>query len=138
MRFSIRTLLIVTAVFAICCGSAIFFSALLDQHATVTHQRAVTAQLTQWGKEYSRIDDVTSAIRATEMISYMQDYYVPSDGYRTSDELETKLQNARDSSIRQICDALERYTGRRFGNDPLAWTKWANSQKRLAFESGEK
>ena len=98
--------------------------------AAGAHQRAVTAELIEWGRKYSQVHDDASAIRAAEMVSYMSTYYVPGNEYRATKKIEEELQKARDSSIDQIIVALELYTGQRHGRDHRGWSKWAHSQKR--------
>lgn len=129
MRFTTRKLLAVTAALAICCASVLLGWPWLTRKGLELHQRAVTLEIIEWGNEYSQIDDDESAIRAAEMIGYIDAYYVPSDGYRGLDDTERELETARANSLRKLIDAIEAYTGRGFGDDYSAWSRWADSQK---------
>ncbi|WDQ15418.1 hypothetical protein [Rhodopirellula sp. P2] len=134
MRFTTRNLLAVPTVLAICCASGVLGWSWITRKGVELHQHAVTRELTEWGKEYTEINDDASAIRAAEMIAYIRTYYVPRHGYRGSEETERELEIARDTSLRSIIDALERYTGHEFGGDYLAWSRWADSKKQPSGE----
>ena len=129
MRFTTRKLLAVTAALAVCCASATLGWSWLTRKGVELHQRAVTHEIIEWGNEYSQINDDESAIRAAEMIEYIDTYYVPSDRYRGLNETERELERTRANSLRQLVEALEAYTGRGFGADYSAWSRWADSQK---------
>ena len=118
-----------TAAVAICCASATLGWSWLTRKGVEIHQRAVTREIIEWGNKHSQINDDKSAIRAAEMIGYIDTYYVARDGYRGFDETERELESARANSLRQLVEALEAYTGRDFGNDYSAWSRWADSQK---------
>jgi hypothetical protein len=130
MRFSTRTLLAVTASLAIACALATVGLRWLTRMGVEIHQRAVAREVTEWANEYAQINDDASAIRAAEMVGYIEAYYVVGDGYRGSDESERELETARANSLRQLIEALEVYTGNRFGDDHLAWSRWAESKRR--------
>ncbi len=129
MRFTTWKLLSATTALGICCAFAILGWSWLTRKGVELHQRAVTRELIEWGNEYSQINDDESAIRAAEMIGYIDTYYVPSDGYCGFDETERELETARANSLRQLIKALEAYTGRGFGDNYSAWSQWADSQK---------
>jgi len=120
----------VTALLAMACGLAIPGLRWITRTGVEIHQRAVTREVTEWGNEYVQIKDDASAVRAAEMVGYIEAYYPVGDGYHGSDESERELETARANSLRQLINALEVYTGNQFGDDHLAWSRWADFQRR--------
>jgi hypothetical protein len=106
-------------------------------HVTAIHQQAVTKALAEWGEEYSRISDDASAIRAAEMVAYMDWYYVPAPGYRGPADVEAALEMQRRKSIDRVVASLERYTGLRFGANTKRWAEWAEERKKQSVLSNQ-
>ncbi len=130
IRFTTRSLLAATAVLAIIFATATIGLRWLTHKGVEIHQRSITREIIQWGNEYAQINNDASAIRAAELIGYIKTYYVVGDGYRGPDESGRELEIARATSLRQLVEALEVYTGLRFGDDHAAWSRWAESGKR--------
>ncbi len=72
---------------------------------------------------------MTSAIHAAEMIGYMSSYYVPGGGYRGPQKVEEALERQRGESVRLVANALEHFTGLKFGTNAGLWGEWAEQQR---------
>lgn len=86
----------------------------------------MTESIKQWGEEYSQIKTQADALRATEIMEYIQTYYVPGDGYRSNPHTENQLQLERADALNVIGAALERFTGESHGANVLEWAAWRN------------
>jgi hypothetical protein len=55
------------------------------------------------------------------MLNYVQGYYTPGPGYRSTANTEQALQLQRERTVEAIVNALENYTGFQFGTDSEKW-----------------
>ena len=85
------------------------------------HQRSVTKELANWQTEYSSIESPHDAERTAEMLEYVQSYYVPGEGYHSTTDIESALQNQRQDTVESFIAALSEYTGEDFGTDSAKW-----------------
>src|SRR6516164_7385635 len=101
-----------------------------DSWAVENHQRATTRELASWEQDFSHIRNKEEAIRAVDMLRYIQDYYVPGPGYRSDSTTESALQAQRQKTVSTIARALEQFTGERYGEDVDKWEAWRDGQRR--------
>jgi hypothetical protein len=94
------------------------------------HQESVTRSLADWEREVSPIRTKDEAIRAVDMLRYVQDYYVPRPGYRSDSATEAALQAQRQQTSNTIVSALEEFIGERYGLDVDQWETWRDRQRR--------
>jgi hypothetical protein len=64
------------------------------------------------------------AFHAIDMLAYIENYYAPGEGYRSDAETEAALQSQRKRTMAAIIEALERFTGERYGDDIKRWEAW--------------
>jgi hypothetical protein len=93
----------------------------LPAHMVGVYQRSVTQSLLEWKTEYSTIESQHDAVRTAEMLEYVQWYYVPGDGYRSTPEIEAVVQSQRQDTIDAFVAALRNYTNEDFGTDSAKW-----------------
>jgi hypothetical protein len=94
------------------------------------HQRSTTRELAAWEQELSQVRTRDEAIRAVDMLRYVQGYYVPGPGYRSDPATEAALQAQRQKTLTTIARALEEFTGERYGLDVDKWEAWRDTQRR--------
>lgn len=99
-------------------------------------QRNVTQEIRSWGQTYAAVTNDASAIAAAELVEYMSHYYVPGPGYRGPVEVEAALERQRAETLKQITDALQRYTHLDYGTDAKRWSEWAALQRTQNSEPG--
>lgn len=114
-----RRILIPTVVFVL--AAVIWGAVVLPTHMVGVHQRSVTQSLSEWKTEYSTIESQHDAVRTAEMLEYVQSYYLPSEGYRSTPEIESSLQSQRQVTIDAFVAALRKYTHEDFGADSAKW-----------------
>jgi hypothetical protein len=119
---------VLLSILAICLIGYVFFG-IVSNHAVGVHQRSVTRSLAEWKQEYGNISSHRDAIRTAEMLEYVQRYYVPAEGYRSSPEIETALQMQRQETVESFVAALRRFSGKDFGTDSGQWLKYLSVQK---------
>jgi hypothetical protein len=56
------------------------------------HQESTTRELAAWEQEFSQIRNKNEALRAVDMLRYVQGYYVPGPGYRSDSATEAALE----------------------------------------------
>lgn len=83
----------------------------------ISHQQSTTREIAAWGEQYSNIHDPNDAARANEMVEYIRNYYVVSDGYRSNSQADTALENQRRETIERINIALHEYEELSEGSD---------------------
>jgi hypothetical protein len=83
----------------------------------ISHMQSTTREIAAWGEQYCKIHDPNDAERATEMVEYIRNYYVVSDGYRRSSQADTELENQRRETIERINVALQEYKESIEGSD---------------------
>lgn len=93
----------------------------IPPHLVSIHQHKVKQELATWETECSTIASAEDAIRAAEMLGYVQSYYLVGDGYRSHSDTDIALENQRRSTINALVMALKRYTGMDFGADSKKW-----------------
>ena len=101
----------------------------VERWAAGCHQRAVTRQVEEWGREYSAVTNETSAIAAAEMVDYMSHFYIPGPGYHGPADVEEALETQRRDNITLIVEALERYIGLGYGTNVKRWGEWARERR---------
>lgn len=102
------------------------------------HQKSITQELDQWGREYAIITNDASAVAAAGIIGYMNGYYVPGPGYRGPVDIEAALEAQRRDSINRVVAALERYTDLDYGTNAQRWTAWIEERKKqLSNQKGD-
>lgn len=101
----------------------------LPKHLVGIHQSAVTQELAQWKDEYSVVDSHAAAVHTAEMIEYVKNYYVPSEGYRGTPDTEKALETQRQQTIDAFVEALCAYTNEDFGEDSDKWLEYLESAK---------
>ena len=95
---------------------------------TGTHQRDVTRSLAEWQSEYSQIETNEDAVRTAEMLGYVQTYYCVADGYRSTAEIESRLEEQREKTIHALIEALCDFTKKDHGRDADKWLETLNDQ----------
>jgi len=103
----------------------------IDLWTVGIHQKSTIRELAAWEQEFSQIRTKDEAIRAVEILRYVQDYYVPGPGYRSDSATEAALQAQRQKTSSTIARALEEFTGERYGVDVEKWEAWRDRQRRL-------
>jgi Sec-independent protein translocase protein TatA len=88
------------------------------------HQRGITKELADWSMEYGRVETLSEAKQAIDMLGYIEQYYVPGEGYRSNPKIEAALEAQRKKTIEAIVRALQAYSGQDIGNDREAWENW--------------
>jgi Fe2+ or Zn2+ uptake regulation protein len=81
----------------------------LQELLVATHQRSVTRELMTWEEQYSKIASEQEAGRASQMIEYIESYYIPSDGYRADPETELALESQRKRTLEKIKAAIDEW-----------------------------
>jgi hypothetical protein len=94
------------------------------------HQKSTTRELAAWEQEFSQIRSKEEAIRAVDMLRYIQGYYIPGPGSRSDSGTEAALEAQRRKTSATIAQALEEFTGERYGLDVDRWETWRDGQKR--------
>jgi predicted PurR-regulated permease PerM len=121
MRFSLKKLFSVIFFFSIILTVMIYVLPSIIQnfnsHLIRGHQLSVIKELEGWGNDYSQIKTSQEAQKATEILAYIEKYYVPADGYRSDANTEQKLERQREHTIRRITDALEEYSAKIGANE---------------------
>lgn len=116
MRFSLKRLFSVIFMFCIVLTVMIYVLPSIIQkfnsYFIRGHQLSVIKELEEWGDNYSQIKTSQEAQKATEILAYIEKYYVPADGYRSDANTEQKLERQREHTMRRITDALEEYAAR--------------------------
>jgi hypothetical protein len=79
------------------------------------------SELAEWEREYGTISSHEQAIRTVEMLEYVQNYYVPAEGYRGTAEVEAALKRQRQKTVDAFVNALRGYTGKDFGTNSAEW-----------------
>lgn len=103
----------------------------LPAHFVGVHQRSVTQSLAEWKTEYSTIQSQYDAVRTVEMLDYVQTYYVPGDGYRSTPNVESALEFQRKDTIDAFVSALRNYTNEDFGTNSVKWLEHLESLDRV-------
>jgi hypothetical protein len=101
----ISVAILVAAVAIACIYAANAFLNLLVK----SHQQSTTKELAKWAGEYSVLEDDNDARRAVDMLTYIQNYYVVAEGYRSDPETERRLESQRAETLRAISAALDNY-----------------------------
>ncbi len=109
----------------------------VERYAAGVHQRNVTQELRMWEQEYASVTNDASAVRAAEIAGYLSHYYVPGPGYRGPVDVEAALESQRARTLKQITDALQRYTHLDFGTNAKRWSEWAAMQKAQNSATGD-
>jgi hypothetical protein len=102
----------------------------IEAWAVRIHQRSTARELAAWEQEFSQIHTKDKAIRAVDLLPYVQVYYVPGPGYRSDSETEAALQAQRQKTLTTIVSALEEFTFERYGLDVDKWETWRGGQMR--------
>jgi len=134
-QFSLRALLLVITLVALLLGLGIATLSLVARAFVRDHQQSVARELGEWGREYSRIQSDQDAVRAIDMLRYIEGYYVPGDGYHGDPSTEAAIQTARRKAMTMIVESLERYTGEHAGSDLTKWEAW-RKDRTLRAQSG--
>src|SRR5687767_3709583 len=79
----------------------------VDAWAVGIHQKSTTRELAAWGQEFTQIRSDDEADRAVGMLRYVEGYYVPGPGYRSSQETESALETQRRKTLDTMVKALE-------------------------------
>jgi hypothetical protein len=84
---------VVGILFCVIAGALLIFLGLkhFEEWAVGIHQKSVTRSLADWEKDYGRVGSWNEADRAIGMLEYVQRYYVPGPGYRSSPQVEEAL-----------------------------------------------
>ena len=106
-----------------------FIKERIEKFAVGTHQRAVTHELAAWEQEYGKVSTRREAERAIDMLEYVQQYYVPSPGYRSDPKTETDLGIQRGKTLDAIVAALQKFTDQDFGADFEQWRAWSTKTR---------
>jgi hypothetical protein len=128
-QFTLRSLLIVITAVAILLGlgsAALQFAVKVGARV---HMNGITRELEQWAVEESKIRNDQEAFHAIDMLAYIQDYYVPGDGYRSDADTEAALQSQRKRTMAKITEALEQFTGVHYGDDLKQWEAWRKKRQ---------
>jgi hypothetical protein len=125
-----RILIILLPALVVALGLASFcLLDVLPRLAGDVHMRNVTRELAEWQAEHSRISSPEDAVRAAEMLAYVQGYYVPANGYRGTPETEAALQTQRRATSEFLVQALRTHTGKDFGVDSEKWLEYLQPAK---------
>lgn len=106
--------LVLLSILASCLIGYLLFDAVSDYSVGI-HQRNVTRELAAWKHEYGNVSSHHDAIRTAQMLGYVQHYYVPAEGYRSTKEIEAAQQMQRQETVDAFVAALQRFTGKDFG-----------------------
>ena len=92
------------------------------------HPRNITRALAAWETEYG--DDVRTRGEAKsriDIMGYARDYYRYEDmpDYRGKKTVEA-LAAQRAKTLKTMADALRRFSGEDYGDDPEKWQAWLN------------
>ena len=128
-QFGFGTLLIVVAALAILLGLGRTAWRFVVKEVAREHMKSVTKSLEKWAAEDSQIHCNYDACQAIDMLGYIEDYYVPDDGYRSDAETEAALQSQRKRTMAAIIESLERFTGELYGDDLEKWKAWRQRHK---------
>lgn len=101
----------------------------LEAWAVGLHQRSTTNELAGWEREHAQVRNWKEAERATDMLEYVQRYYVPGPGYRSDEKTEAKLDAQRGRTVEAIVAALKEFTGQDFGSDHEQWREWLRKHR---------
>ncbi len=112
-----RIAVALTLIFVGCAATWTF----LPPYLIGIHQRDVTRSLAEWQAEYSQIETNNDAIRAAEMLGSVQTYYPVADGYRSTAEIEFRLEEQRENTINALIQALRDFTNQDHGRDADEW-----------------
>jgi len=123
-RFRLRTLLAVLALVGALCAILFQFIPMVMRYGVGRHQRAITEELVLFEQQCTEITDRKGAAHAIAMLDYVQNYYVPSPGYRGTGETERSLESQRTRTMRVYATALEDYCGESHDFDVPAWHTW--------------
>ena len=88
------------------------------------HHKFVTKELHEMGLHFKTIENGNEADRAVDMLRYIENYYVPGEGYYSTRKIEMELELQREKTLQTIVEALEEYSGQSLGSDPNAWENW--------------
>lgn len=99
----------------------------LSNYMVGIHQRSVTQSLMDWKVKYSNIETHRDAVRTAEMLGYVQEYYVPAEGYGSTSEIEAALESQRQETIDAFISSLRAFTNEDFGNDSKKWLAYLQS-----------
>lgn len=99
----------------------------LQDYTVGVHKRNVMLELSDWKSEYSKIKSQHDAVRTAEMLEYAQSYYLPGEGYRSSDTIESALHTQRQETIDAFVLSLREYTKKDFGDDSEKWLTYLRS-----------
>ncbi len=99
----------------------------LPSYMVGVHQQNVTQSLSDWKTEYSTIESQRNALRTAEMLEYIQGYYFPGEGYRSTPQIEEALQSQRQETIDAFVGSLREYTKQDFGRDSDMWLAFLQS-----------
>lgn len=129
LQATLRLLLIVAVAVAILLGLGSAAWHFTIKVAARAHMKSVTRSLAEWAVEDSQIHSNQDAFHAIDMLSYIEHYYVPGDGYRSDAETEAALQAQRKRTTDTIIESLERFTGEHFGDDFKKWELWRQNRQ---------
>jgi hypothetical protein len=104
-----KTIFVVISVLVLTLGGAFFSIRWFLHQLLVGHQQSTTREIAAWGEEHSKIRNPNEAARAAEMVEYIRNYYVVSEGYSSDTEADAALEEQRRKTIEQINTALRKY-----------------------------
>jgi hypothetical protein len=104
-----NTFIATISVLVLALACAVFSTYWLLDQLLISHQQSTTREIAAWGQEFSRIHNPNDAARAAEMVEYIRNYYVVSDGYRSDTDADAALENQRRETIERINAALRKY-----------------------------
>ncbi len=123
-RSSIRFVIILAVMLGTAGLATPFILSHFSSYAVSVHQRGVTRELAAWEVEVSQIRNEKDAIHAAQMLRYVQNYYVPGDGYRGDPVTEGRLEEQRQQTLTKIAKSLATFTGQDFGTNAVEWEAW--------------
>ncbi|TWT77875.1 hypothetical protein Pla123a_16730 [Posidoniimonas polymericola] len=93
------------------------------------HQQNVSLELIQWREEHGVVTTWREAGQTAGMLEYIQNYYVPSGGYRGTRGSEQRLEEERAKTSKAFVAGLQRFTGEDFGTDSEQWREYVRAHK---------
>jgi hypothetical protein len=124
LQFRLRTLLLGIALVALLLGLGTAAVTWIEHAVVRMHQTSVAKSLRELGTDYSHIQNDQDAFRAVDSLRCMEQYYLPSDGYRSDPSTEAALQTERSKAMAAVIESLERYTGEHHGWNLDQWEAW--------------
>jgi hypothetical protein len=127
-------LLIVLGLTAILPSLALATWHFLVNEAIRVHERGVTRELATWEVEEARVLSDEEAFHAIDMLTYVENYYVPTPQNHSDPATDAALEEQRERTLNAIAAALERFSGEHYGRDVKRWQAWR--QRRQTQVSG--